>query len=79
MTHDRVATFWTAMLWHVLKIWYARLKAYKKQQAKRYVDRYYRIGRHRPTTVGYQNLRWATHLVAELREDRQLHHHQMPV
>lgn len=80
MTHDKIATFWIVMISKVLKLWYARTKAYIAEQIRRHFDRYYRVGRHRPITVGLSHVRWASHIVAELREEQELRHHQlMPV
>jgi hypothetical protein len=79
MNDDRVTTFrlFLGITWYALKLWWSRTKRFYNEQIRRHFDRYYRVGRHRPGTVGYQNLRWSVHLVAELREDRQLRHHQM--
>lgn len=75
MTHDQIVTFWTAMVWQALKIWYARLKEHVNQQVRRYFDRYYRIGRHRPTTIGLANVHWASTLTQQLRTEREVGHH----
>lgn len=71
MTYEQIAAFWAAMTYHALRIWYLRTRRFYREKVRRYLDRYYRIGRHRPTTVGYQNLRWAAHLTAQLREEHQ--------
>lgn len=75
MTHDRIATFWVAMTWQALKIWGPWFKARKEQQVKRYADRYYRIGRHKPKAIGLANLHWATSLTQQLRTEREVAHH----
>lgn len=77
MTHDQIVTFFIAMTWNVIKVQKARLSTIYHEQARRHFDRYYRIGRHRPAVIGYRNLQWASHLVAQLREDRELIHHQL--
>lgn len=77
MTHDKIVTFFIAMTWNVLKVQRARLTRIYNEKIRRHADRYYRVGRHRPAVIGYQNLAWASHLVAQLREDRQFIHHQV--
>lgn len=79
MTDDKVTTFWlfVGLTQYSLKLWYARTRAFYNEQTRRHFDRYYRLGRHRPIVVGLSHIRWSSHLVAELREDRELHHHQM--
>jgi hypothetical protein len=63
------------MVWHILKIWYTRLKDHITQQVKRYADRYYRIGRHEPRAIGLVNLHWASTLTQQLRLEREVGHH----
>lgn len=80
MTHDKIATFWIVMIGKVLKLWYAHTKAYIAERIRRHLDRYYRVGRHRTLTGGLSSARRASYIVAELRHDRELRHHQpMPV
>lgn len=81
MTDDKVTTFWLlfGLTRYALKLWVARTKAFYREQIRRHFDRYYRVGRHRPIAVGLSNIRWASHIVAELREDREMRHHQMMV
>lgn len=79
MSDDKVTKFWLSigLIQHGLWLWTQRAKAYYNEQTRRHFDRYYRIGRHRPVAIGLSQVRWASHLVAELREDRQLRHHQL--
>ena len=77
MTHEQFVAFWAGMLWNAAKIQYARTRAYLAEQVRRHFDRYFRVGRHRPIVVGLAHIRWSEHIVAELREDRELRHHQL--
>lgn len=79
MTDDRVTAFWVfvGLAGYSLRLWWQRTLAFYHEQVRRYFDRYYRVGRHRPIVVGLSSIRWASHIVAELREDRELRHHQM--
>lgn len=72
MTHDQFVTFWTAMLWNVLKLQYRRAKATVAEYLRRYGDRYYRIGRHSTRAQGLLHGRRASDLVWALRSERPL-------
>jgi len=78
MTHDRFAAFWLAMLWNAARIGWPRIKAFYIEQIRRYVDRYYRIGRHSTRAQGLLHGRWAMDIVASLRGQRDLHSHRIP-
>jgi len=75
MTHDKIATFWIAMTWNILKIWYVRTEKFYNEKIRRHLDRYFRLGRHRPRVIGLANVRWARTLTEQLRAERELRHH----
>ncbi len=56
-------TFWTIILWHTIRAAGRQTKAHYGEKVRRYADRYFRIGRHRPIAIGYQNIRWARNWV----------------
>lgn len=66
--------FWAAMLWHIGKIWYMRLRKHLENQIRRYLDRYFRLGRHRPVVIGLANVRWAPTLTRDIRLEREWYH-----
>jgi hypothetical protein len=70
MSIESRVTFWTVVLYQTLRFTWRQTRAVIAQKARRYADRYYRIGRHSGHALGVMHARRASDIVWNLRAER---------